>query len=563
MGAMNRFFTKDLYKNLFLFSWLVLGLFQAGFTELMDDEAYYWVYSRHLDWGYFDHPPMIALLIKMGYAIFPGALGVRFFIVIINTLTLWITARLLDKQDNLLFYIIIGCMGAMQVGGMLAVPDVPLIFFGALYFLLYRSFLESQSWRNTLLLGLSMALMFYSKYHGVLLVFFTVVSNLNLLRVFKFYMACIITTALFLPHLYWQYTHGFPSLQYHLVERNASAYDINFTLEYLLGQLLLFGPLAGWLILYYGIRCPVQHAFERALKFSLIGVLVFFMISTFKGRVEANWTVMLFTPVVILAHQTMIRKDWNRKWLWYLLWPTLFIVLIVRIYLVWDFLPGTDIRPEIHHNKTWTGSIAAKAGDRPVVFINSYQAPSKYMFYTGHLSYSLNSRFARRSQYNYWNTEEELWGKEVMVASSPEEGLPAQDSVRSMEGNWNLTLVPKYYSYNLIQLKPALTHIQAYPGERVNIVLQPYNGYRRPIPIDRDDEPVLGYSFSNKERGFEVVKTPVTLERAMLRRLISVEVEMPQTPGHYQLKFSVCAGILPPTHNSVAVEVSVRRRSDK
>ncbi len=48
----------------------VISLFQAGFTELMDDEAYYWVYSRHLDWGYFDHPPMVALLIKMGYGLF-------------------------------------------------------------------------------------------------------------------------------------------------------------------------------------------------------------------------------------------------------------------------------------------------------------------------------------------------------------------------------------------------------------------------------------------------------------------------------------------------------------
>jgi hypothetical protein len=23
----------------------------------LDDEAYYWVYSKFLDWGYFDHPP--------------------------------------------------------------------------------------------------------------------------------------------------------------------------------------------------------------------------------------------------------------------------------------------------------------------------------------------------------------------------------------------------------------------------------------------------------------------------------------------------------------------------
>ena len=49
---------------LFYLVWLALGLIQAGTTELLDDEAYYWVFSQHLDWGYFDHPPMTALLIR-------------------------------------------------------------------------------------------------------------------------------------------------------------------------------------------------------------------------------------------------------------------------------------------------------------------------------------------------------------------------------------------------------------------------------------------------------------------------------------------------------------------
>ncbi|HEY1164604.1 MAG TPA: glycosyltransferase family 39 protein, partial [Chitinophaga sp.] len=287
MSALTRFFTKDHYKYSFLLGWLVLGLLQAGFTELMDDEAYYWVYSRHLDWGYFDHPPMIALLIRAGYAIFHNELGVRILVVLINVLTLWLTWELIPQKHNRLFYLVMGAMGAMQIGGMLAVPDVPLIFFATLYFWVYRRFLGQQSWKNTLLLGISMALMFYSKYHGVLLVFFTLVSTPSLLRVFKFYIACLLTVLLYLPHLYWQYSHGYPSIQYHLVERNAPSYDISYSLDYILGQLLIFGPIAGWLILYYAFICPIQSSFERTLKVCLIGVLAFFLFSTFKGRVEA------------------------------------------------------------------------------------------------------------------------------------------------------------------------------------------------------------------------------------------------------------------------------------
>ena len=57
---------------------LVLNLLQAYFTELIFDEAYYWYYSQNLDWGYFDHPPMVAWLIKASSYFFDGELGVRF-----------------------------------------------------------------------------------------------------------------------------------------------------------------------------------------------------------------------------------------------------------------------------------------------------------------------------------------------------------------------------------------------------------------------------------------------------------------------------------------------------
>ncbi|MFY0253289.1 ArnT family glycosyltransferase [Chitinophaga sp. 30R24] len=557
MSALTRFFKKDRYKNLFLFTWLVLGLIQAGFSELWDDEAYYWVYSRHLDWGYFDHPPMIALLIKTGYGIFHNELGVRLLIVIINTLTLWITARLIASKDNKLFYLIIGAMGAMQIGGILAVPDVPLIFFAAVYFWVYRNFLQEQNWKNTLLLGVAMALMFYSKYHGVLLVFFTLLSNINLLKVFKFYIACIITTLLFFPHIYWQYTHGFPSLQYHLIERNASAYQISFSLDYLAGQLLLFGPLLGWLILYYAFRSPVQNSFERALKYCVVGVLAFFLLSTFKGRVEANWTVMLFTPVVILAHQAIVRKGWSQRWWLYTLPLTLLLVLAARVYMIWDFMPGVKIRPEIHHNREWTSQIAARAQGRPVVFINSYQEPSKYMFYTGQLSYSLNTWYSRRSQYNFWDTETRLWGRPVMVVFDPGLDMPVTDSLKTVRGTWDYYLMPQYYSYSLIQLKPALRVIRAKRGAHVNVMLQVDNNYHQPISWDRNTASVLGYGILAEGELFPPVKTAITLEAAVQRQLTNLEVVMPDKPGKYHLKFSVFAGVLPPTHNSRLIPLIV------
>ena len=55
-------------KNTFLILlavWFVVNLLQAVFMEMMSDEAYYGLFGRHLDWGYYDHPPMVALLVKL------------------------------------------------------------------------------------------------------------------------------------------------------------------------------------------------------------------------------------------------------------------------------------------------------------------------------------------------------------------------------------------------------------------------------------------------------------------------------------------------------------------
>ncbi|MBD0328309.1 MAG: glycosyltransferase family 39 protein, partial [Pyrinomonadaceae bacterium] len=239
-------FIKKHHRALFYTGWALLGLLQSIFTELQDDEAYYWVFARYLDWGYFDHPPMIALLIKMGTLLFGGELGVRIVPLLLNTATLYLTETLTERKAPFLFYAIALSVSVLQISGFVAVPDIPLMFFTALFLLLYRNFLADTSWKNTLLLGLTAAALLYSKYHGVLVLFFVVLSNLKLLRNAKVYAAGLLALALFVPHLWWQSQHNWISFRYHLFESNVNPYKFSYTADYILGQLLLAGPLAGF-----------------------------------------------------------------------------------------------------------------------------------------------------------------------------------------------------------------------------------------------------------------------------------------------------------------------------
>lgn len=442
-------------NHLFLFfgGWLLLNLIQAGCTELFDDEAYYWIYSQYPAWGYFDHPPMIAWLIKAGYAIFPNELGVRFFVVLMNTGTLVLLYDLLEKKNARLFYAIAFSLALAQIGGIMAVPDLPLLFFTALFFWCYRRFTTKMNLVNSLVLGLVVALMMYSKYHGVLVVFFTLLSNPKLFLRYQTYLVTGFALLLFAPHLWWQYEHGFPSVQFHLFERHNTSYRISFTTDYLAGQLLLAGPIVGWMLLWAAWKYRTTNGTEKALRFTLIGVYVLFFISSLRGKTEANWTVPAFTGLIVLSHQYLTsRENWQR-WLYRLLPITIVIVFAVRIYMMLD-IPALSFlsKDEFHENKTATAAILQKAGDHPIAVLDSYQKPSKIWFYGKGPVFSLNSPWYRRNNFNYWPAEDSLLGKTVYFIGHDSPVFNDTIPFAKYKKDGGL-LVSNYYSWSKIQLQ--------------------------------------------------------------------------------------------------------------
>lgn len=444
-------FIRKNHRPLFLFFWLLINLSQAAGTELFDDEAYYWIYSRFPAWGYFDHPPMIAWLIKAGYSIFPTELGLRLFIVFMNVATVYLINLLIERKDDLLFYAIASSVAVAQIGGIIAVPDTPLLFFVALFFNVYKMFIEKMSIPNTIALAFSMALMLYSKYHGVLVILFTLISNPVLLKKSRAWMAVVISILLFSPHLYWQLTHGFPSVQFHLFERNAASYEWSFTIEYLAGQIALAGPLLGFLFLWGAFRYSPNSLTERALKFSLLGVYLIFLMSSLKGRVEANWTIPGFVGLIVLSHQYFIDRPTSRVWIFRTAIITLVLVFAVRVYMLLDLPPSDYIKKdEFHENLLATSLIKEKSDSLPLVVVNSYQRASKYAFYSKNVAFSLNSPLYRRNNFNYWPIEDSLIGKKVYVIGPKREfrgeSLPLA-FFRGQDGRQ----VDNYYSFSKIR----------------------------------------------------------------------------------------------------------------
>lgn len=115
---------------------IVLGgtlvrLLASAFIPVLDDEAHYWVWSRHLMWGYPDHPPMIAGLVALGTRLLgDSVLGIRLFPIMIgtaSTLAIYALARrLFSPAAGLRAALLFQVIPAMTANGIMAAPDAPL-----------------------------------------------------------------------------------------------------------------------------------------------------------------------------------------------------------------------------------------------------------------------------------------------------------------------------------------------------------------------------------------------------------------------------------------------------
>ena len=553
---MTSFFQKH-HRLLFYSTWLVLALAQSASTELIADEAYYWVYSRFPAWGYFDHPPMIAFLIKSGYAIFHNELGVRLICALLSTLTILIIEFLTQRKNPFLFYTIVLSIGVLQIAGFLAVPDTPLLFFTAVFFYTYRLFIEKTNWRNVLLLAFAISLLFYTKYHGLLIVLFTFISNVKLFTRWQTWVAGFFVLLLYSPHLLWQSQHDWVSFRYHLFESNVNAYKFSYTIEYLLGQLLLAGPLAGIVLLPAAFMYKTKNEFEKALKFTMAGVYLIFLISSFRGKVEVNWPMPALIPLIVLSHQFIIDKVSWIKLIRVVAFVSLLLIIGGRIYLAIDIGPNNSTKGRFHNNKAWAKTITGKTGDTPVVFHNSYQRASLFWFYSGIQSHSHNPYWDRRNNYNFWPTESDLLGKNVFIADIY--GLHTfSDSVKTLKGWVGFRFDSVFSALGGIKMTIKQKRIDL-DSTHVTINITPHvpAAYQNFLQSHPDINGVLFIGIFKgkgiiKELNLEITAQEIAKQVSSFD--ISIARRLP--PGRYDIRLGIKAKNYLTTHNSETIHVS-------
>src|ERR1700688_3044263 len=210
----------------------VLRLVYLGSVELLPEEAYYWNYSRHLDFGYLDHPPMVAWLIRLGTAAFGqsqfglriGALGCG---IVASLFTYRLTRNLFGEASALGALLLAQTLPFFFLSGFLMTPDAPLTaaWAASLYYL-ERALLAGRrgAWW---LAGLALGIGAISKYSIGLLVPVALAFMLWDARARRWwrcsepYGAALLALAIFSPVILWNAQHDWASFAFQTSRRIA------------------------------------------------------------------------------------------------------------------------------------------------------------------------------------------------------------------------------------------------------------------------------------------------------------------------------------------------------
>lgn len=277
---------------------------------------------------------MVSWTIYLSTALIPfhNPISVRFLFIVLSTLSLFIWLLILKKKNISpsfwSYFIAFFCLNPLLgVGSIVATPDVPLVFFWTLSYFFFLHLIDSGNRVWYFLLGCSLGLGFCSKYHIIL---FVLGGGLSLLIKKSFYRLkwkgislTILGGALFsAPVLIWNYQNDWVSFLYQIKHGfGRSYYRFEWTYEYLLGQILILSPFVFIQLFKFNKKTMDQY-------FS-ISQLVFFMTSTFKSVVEANWTIAAQPHAILHFVQSSGRQKF--KWTlyyWFAIYAIIFIMLL-------------------------------------------------------------------------------------------------------------------------------------------------------------------------------------------------------------------------------------------
>src|ERR1700728_2932357 len=202
---------------------VALRLVSATWTPLTFDEAYYWMWSKHLAFGYYDHPPGVALVIRLGTTIAGDTeLGVRLVAILLAlpmSYAVYRAAAILfgGRRVAATATILLNVTLMAAVGTLVVTPDSPLLVASSFIVLCLAKVLETGRGAWWLAVGAAVGAALLSKYTALffgpaILIWLIGVPKLRRWLISPWpYLGGLVSLAVFLPVILWNADHHWVS----------------------------------------------------------------------------------------------------------------------------------------------------------------------------------------------------------------------------------------------------------------------------------------------------------------------------------------------------------------
>ncbi len=307
---------------------VMLRLVGAAWTPLTFDEAYYWTWSKHLALGYYDHPPGVALVIRLGTLIAGDTeLGVRLVSILLalpTSFAVYRTAAILfgGQRVAATATVLLNVTLMAAVGTLIVTPDSPLLVAASFVLFFLAKVLETGRGAWWLAVGAAVGVALLSKYTAL---FFGPAILVWLLSVPKMrrwlispwpYLGAMVSLAVFSPVILWNEEHQWVSFIKQIGRARIEDFKPSFIGELVPTQVAFATPLVfilGAMGLYALLRRESGALAARALISAIFWTItLYFIWHALHARVEANWFAPVYPAFAIAAAVAANLTRWQR-----------------------------------------------------------------------------------------------------------------------------------------------------------------------------------------------------------------------------------------------------------
>ncbi|MBD1366380.1 glycosyltransferase family 39 protein [Mucilaginibacter sp. ZT4R22] len=268
----------------------LLAISRFGFHR---DELLHLVLADHLDWGYKEVPPFIAILAKITLSVFGDSVfAARIFSTVASGLIVWLTGRIAVELGGRRFAITLACLAlifspAFAASGYLFQPVVFDQLWWVLTVWLFCKYLNTADVRYLYWLGAAVGFGMLTKYSMAFFTFSLIIGILiskerKLLFNRHVIISALIAVLIFLPNVIWQFAHHLPVIT-HMKELRETQLDYVKPTDFIMQQLLVNGPsLFIWLTGF--VFLMLSFKLRRFRYLAIAYVLIFLFLLKMNGK---------------------------------------------------------------------------------------------------------------------------------------------------------------------------------------------------------------------------------------------------------------------------------------